>query len=352
LSRNGLAIQGGQPAFPNGPPAWPIADAAVQESVNQALASGQWGVYEGDLTLTLQQELQKTFKQNSSLLSCSGTISVELALRGVGVKADDEVILSAYDFPGNFRAIEAIGAMPVLVDVVQGGQMADIEGIVSRFATQRISVVEDVCQSPGGLLKGRPLGSFGNVATLSFGGSKLLSAGRGGAILSNDESIIQRAKIFAHRGNDAFPLSQLQAAVVIPQLDQLHHRNQQRHVAAKTISDAINQLNGLRSLELDAVGETVGGFYKLPVLIEDDLSFDRANFLSSVQAEGIAMDVGFRGFAKRSQRRCRRVGALDNAVKASSNTMLLHHPILLADESDIEKLIASIGHCYRYCLDS
>ena len=119
---------------------------------------------------------------------------------------------------------------------------------------------------PGGQFAGKlQLGTFGDVATFSFGGSKLLSAGRGGAVLSNDEAIIQRAKIFAHRGNDAFPLSQIQAALLLPQLDLLHARNQQRHSVAKRIVDAIEPLVGLTSLSLGNVGETIGGFYKLPV---------------------------------------------------------------------------------------
>lgn len=372
-----LAIQGGPPTFPDGPPEWPVADESIIDSVNQALQSGQWGVYEGALTAQLHERLEAEFEMGYSLLCSSGTIGVELALRGVGVKPGDEVILSAYDFPGNFRAIEAIGAVPVLVDVVAGGwvmdpmqvaaaisdnttaviashlhgQTVDVEAILEIVEPHRVKIVEDVCQSPGGRISAKPLGVRGAVATFSFGGSKLLSAGRGGAVLSHDESTIQRAKIFANRGNDAFPLSQIQAALLLPQIQQLKSRNRKRHAVAKKIADKVNSLTGLSSLELVQSGDNLGGFYKLPIMIDHASVLDRARFLATIQAEGVAIDAGFRGFTKRSTRRCRHVGALPHATLAAANTMLLHHPILLADDDQIDRLIDAMGRCHNFCLE-
>ena len=377
MSHSPLAIQGGKPTFPAGPPAWPIADDGIRKSVDGALQSGQWGVYEGDLTARLHQRLQTEFRLNHSLLCSSGTIGVELGLRGVGVKPGDEVVLSAYDFPGNFRSIEAVGATPVLVDVVEDGWVMDPRQVnaaisnkttaiivshlhgqtagvetISEIAHRRgVKIVEDVCQSPGGQHGERTLGTTGDVATLSFGGSKLLSAGRGGAILSDDQATIQRAKIFANRGNDAFPLSQIQAALLLPQLELLHDRNLQRHQSAEKIAHAVNQLEWLGSLSIPTTGDNVGAYYKLPILIRPDSPFDRAKFLSAIQAEGIAMDIGFRGFAKRSVRRCRQAGALANAVAAAENTMLLHHPILLSDDDHVHRLIEAIQRCHEFCLE-
>jgi len=378
LNQTRLAIEGGQPAFPAGPPQWPIADDAIMASVNQSLQSGQWGKYDGELTLDLQAKLESQFGAQHSLLCSSGTVSVELALRGVGVKAGDEVILSAYDFPGNFRSIEAIGATPVLVDVIEDGwvmnisqitdaisdktaaivvshlhgQFADAEAIRGRADGQGIKVVEDVCQAPGAVVNGKPLGCVGDVATYSFGGSKLLSAGRGGAILSNDPGVIQRAKIFAHRGNDAFPLSQIQAALLLPQLDSLADFTQKRRQSATKITNAIGQLDGLTSLQITGDERTTGGYYKLPLMIDESFPVAREMFVSVVQSEGVAMDVGFRGFVKRTQRRCRAVGDLTNAAHAASQTMLLHHPILLADDQEIERLVDVIGRCYKFLRDA
>ena len=79
-------------------------------------------------------------------------------------------------------------------------------------------MIEDACQAPGAMLEGRRAGTFGDVGVLSFGGSKLLTSGRGGAVLTSDAHMAQRIRLYTQRGNEAYPLSEMQAAVVLPQL--------------------------------------------------------------------------------------------------------------------------------------
>ena len=115
------------------------------------------------------------------------------------------MILAAYDFPGNFRSVEAVGARPVLVDIdprtwcldsgriaaavspatravivshLHGG-LADMAQICEIASAHHLSVIEDACQAAGAQVQGRPAGAWGDAAVLSFGGSKLLTAGRG-----------------------------------------------------------------------------------------------------------------------------------------------------------------------------
>jgi hypothetical protein len=133
-----LKIEGGIAAFPAGPPAWPVADDAIVTSINNALTSGQWGLYEGELLQQVHAALRSMWGLEHSLLCSSGTVAVELALRAAGVKAGDEVILAAYDFPGNFRAIEAVGARPVLVDVLPGRWTIDARHVEAAFPPKRV----------------------------------------------------------------------------------------------------------------------------------------------------------------------------------------------------------------------
>ena len=237
MSVRKLAIEGGEPAFPNGPPSWPVADDKVASALHDIVQTGNWGKYDSPVLDSLIEKLKNTFAVEFVLPCSSGTIAVELALRGAGVKSGDEVIIAAYDFPGNFRAIEAIGARPVLVDIAQNNWVMNLDQISQAVSPEtkailvshlhghllhmneaqsvasrhRLVLIEDTCQAPGSSIAGKACGSIGDSAALSFGGSKLLSAGRGGALLTNDNAIYQRAKIFGSRGNEAFPLSQLQA---------------------------------------------------------------------------------------------------------------------------------------------
>ena len=357
-----LAINGGPRAVTNKISPWPVASAAVKAALQEVVDSNTWGAYDGQSIVDLQTSLQQSFGCAHSMLCCSGTMAVELALRGVGVKPDTEVVLAGYDFPGNFRAIEAVGAKPVLVDVVEGGWIVDPANVVSAIGKptsailvshlhgqlldvealrktlpDSIPIVEDCCQVPGAVFNGQVCGSFGDVSAFSFGGSKLLSSGRGGALLSNDESIIRKAQLFGARGNEAFPLSQLQATVLVPQLSELSQRNVDRQTAVETIVESVAKSCG--SFLTRPETQTASAWYKLPWLLRDVV--DREVVLARLQAEGVPVDVGFRGFAKRTGRRCRKVGELPNAIRAASQTILMHHPALLEPADTRQQIISA-----------
>ncbi|MEE3373020.1 MAG: aminotransferase class V-fold PLP-dependent enzyme [Planctomycetota bacterium] len=370
VSTSMLARDGGKPVFPEGPPSWPLMDPEVREALLAAYADGSWGSYHGRHTERLIEQLAERHHLENVWLCASGTVAVEVALRGLGIGDGDEVVLAAYDFPGNFRAIEAVGARPVLVDIncetwcldaeavepalesqtrailvshLHGGMaaMSDLRELADRHG---MAIVEDACQSPGARVDGRVAGTWGDVGVLSFGGSKLLTAGRGGAILTNRQDVYQRAKIFCERGNDAFPLSELQASVLLPQLEKLPNRNR---VRANNVRRLLAQCEGLELLQPLSVPDSgeQASYYKLAwkVLQRAGAPCTREEFLAAMQAEGVAIDAGFRGFGKRSARRCRRVGDLLNSKLAAEDTVLLHHPVLLQPVAVIDQLVQAIG---------
>jgi dTDP-4-amino-4,6-dideoxygalactose transaminase len=207
---------------------------------------------------------------------------------------------------------------------------------------RKLALVEDACQAPGALVQGRVAGTWGDVGVLSFGGSKLLTAGRGGAIVTNHEPVWQRAKIFCERGNHAFPLSELQATVLLPQLSKLNNRNSHRRASAKNLIEktaAIQALHPVRATPPDSAAS----FFKLAWLYDSNYCGDwpREKFVAAVQAEGVAMDIGFRGFVRRGNR-CRRVGSLEHSAAAAEETVLLHHPVLLESEATIHLVAEAI----------
>ena len=364
-----LAIQGGDPVFPAGPPGWPCDDPGVRAAVDAALEDGSWGRYHGPHGDALAVRLAELHDTPFVHLCCSGTLGVELALRGLGVSSGDEVILAAYDFRGNFRAVESIGARPVLVDIRAGGWCLDTEQIAAAHSSRTralivshlhgelvdmralmenchelgIQVVEDACQVPGAIIEGRSAGGWGDVAVMSFGGSKLLTAGRGGAVLTRHESVFQRAQVFGERGNAAFPLSELQAAVLLPQLDQLSPRNSLRR---QSVARLLNQLTDTR--ELLPAGRVLSpdeaSFFKVPWRWRPAIGGGpaRDEFLAAMQAEGVAIGAGFRGFAGRSDRRCRKVGGLSHSIEAAEATVLLHHPVLLQGDDCVDRVGAAL----------
>lgn len=367
-SKESLALHGGQPAVSGNTPPWPVPDPDVESALRAAYRDGSWGTYHGPHSQRLVEMLRQLHDVEFVTLCSSGTIAVELALRGIPVGPGDEVILAGYDFPGNFRCIEAVGGQPVLVDIdpdtwclnvqqlseaissttkavivshLHGGT-ASMKQIRDIADDHGLAVIEDACQAPGATVNARVAGTWGDAGVLSFGGSKLLTAGRGGALVTRRADLHQRVKIFCERGNNAFPLSELQAAVLPPQLEKLKMRNQQRLANVQRLLAALDDVARLQPVRIDS-GPNQPCFYKVAWLYRPDPDqVDRQLLIDALQAEGVAVGDGFRGFARRSNRRCRRAGSLDHSRRAAEQTILLHHPVLLEPPGTMDQVAAAL----------
>src|SRR5256885_2272952 len=127
------------------------------------------------------------------------------------------------------RLADAIGpaTRAAVVSHLHGG-IVPMRQVMQVAAARGVAVVEDAAQAPGAVVQGRKAGTWGDAGVLSFGGSKLLTAGRGGALLTPHADVHQRARLVLNRGNITCPLSELQAAVLLPPLDKLNARNARR----------------------------------------------------------------------------------------------------------------------------
>lgn len=364
------ALLGGAPIRPEGPPDWPPADDAVRAALLAAFDDRSWGKYSGGHVERLQRRLAEWLGVPFALCCASGTFAVEAALRAVGVGPGDEVVLAAYDYPGNFLSVHALGARPVLIDVAPGnwnlapqalpdalgpatkavvashlhGGLVPMREVMAICGARGVAVVEDAAQAPGATVQGRPAGAWGDVGTLSFGGSKLLCAGRGGALVTARADVHQRARLALGRGNNLVcPLSELQAAVLLPQLEALAGRHARRAEAVARLAGEVATVPGLRLLANVADGSP--GYYKVG-LRYDAAAFGlaRGRLVAAMRAEGIALDEGFRALhAGRAPSRWRGARPLAEAARAGEGMLVLHHPVLLEGE----EAIAEIGEALR-----
>src|SRR5690606_25444595 len=232
----------------------------------------------------------------------------------------DEVALSAYDFHSNFAAIQQASATPLVYEIRPEDAQLDVSQVAAALASQTrgvlashlhgrlvdlpalrrmcdergLSVIEDACQAAGATVAGRPAGRWGDVGVLSFGGSKLLSAGRGGALLTHRSDVIQRIRRYLRGDNHAYTLSEMQAAVLLPQLDMLPVRHQQRQRSVFALDEALTAVAGLRRFAAPP-SEWSPAFYKVG-LVFDAEAFDglsREAFCRALRAEGLPVDPGF-----------------------------------------------------------
>lgn len=359
------ALLGGPAVRPEGPPEWPRRTAGTDAVLAQLRDSGDWGRYHGPHAAAISQAITATIGVEHLQLCSSGTVAVELALRAAQVRPGDEVILSAYDFKANFTNITLLGATPVLVDCRENDAQLDVSqveaaitdktkaiiashlqgGLVEIAALReiadrrRIVLIEDVCQAPGANVSGRPAGAWGDIATFSFGGSKLITAGRGGAVVTSRPELAQRIKLFTQRGNDAYPLSEIQAALLLPQWKQLATDNARRW-------ETVQQLGDLRGLRRFGVTDSNHpAFYKVGFWYDPAayVGLPRDRFCQALRAEGIPFDPGFAALHQiHARRRFRAIGELPTAARACAQVVMLHHPLLLEGTVAVEQIWAAL----------
>ncbi len=336
-------------------PIWPPQWPEIEQAAIGVIRSGQWGNYHSQVCNALEKRLANRFQASHVRLCCSGSAAIEIALRASGVGSGHEVIVSAYDYPGNFRAIELVGARPVLVDVapgslgldasqleIAGGQQvraviashlfgvaADIQRLRGECDHRDWILIEDACQVPGMVIQGQPAGSFGHFGTLSFGGSKPLSSGCGGALLTSDPRLAARWGPLLDRPSDAMPLSPLQAAVLAPQLDRLNELNQRRLATVAFLeSQIVPQLPDWQWLSrLDR--SVAPCHYKVAWAAKSDP--DRRRIVDLAIDLGLPVGEGFHAMSRSSDRRCRKPIPLERSKKLGETAFVLDHSALLID---------------------
>lgn len=244
----------------------PPVDDEIKHAVLAAIESRQYIL--GPQCRDLETELARYTGVRHAVLTSSATAGLWLALRALGVKAGDEVLVPAHTAFPTVEAVCWTEATPVFVDVddwytldVQDaaqkvtprtvgvipvhlyGQPADLEGIRDLAARYGLWVLEDCAQAQGATWDGRRVGSFGRAAVYSFYPSKNLPAmGDGGAVLTSDDEIAARCRRLRDHGRlnkdvhaeVGFNLrfSELQAAALRVLLRRLDAMNDRRRALA------------------------------------------------------------------------------------------------------------------------
>jgi dTDP-4-amino-4,6-dideoxygalactose transaminase len=195
------------------------------EYVAEAVARGHIAG-DGPFTIRCHALLEQITGCGKALLTTSCTHALEMAALLLDVGPDDEVIVPSFTFVSTVNAFVLRGARPVFVDVRRDTLNMD-EDQVARAITRRtraivpvhyagvgcemdalaelatrhgVAIVEDAAHGLFGRYRGRPLGSFGALATLSFHDTKNVTCGEGGALLINDQRFVERAEILREKG--------------------------------------------------------------------------------------------------------------------------------------------------------
>lgn len=205
------------------------------EYVTDCVKTG-WVSSAGAYVNRFEEDLAKFVGVKRAVAVVNGTAALHIALKVVGVKAEDEVLMPSLTFIATANAVSYLGAVPHFIDVsintlgvdadklkiyleqigkLQNNQLynretgrrisalvpmhtfghaADIEGLLKVCEMYNLTLVEDAAESLGSYNNGKHTGSFGKVSALSFNGNKIMTTGGGGAIVTDDDALADYAK--------------------------------------------------------------------------------------------------------------------------------------------------------------
>jgi dTDP-4-amino-4,6-dideoxygalactose transaminase len=298
--------------------------------IDEALASGKLSG-NGRFAHRCARRLEERLGAPRALITPSCTAALEMAAMLCDLRPGDEVIMPSFTFVSTANAFALRGAVPVFVDIRRdtlnvdpdlieaavtdrtraivvvhyGGVGCDMDRIMSIARAHGLMVVEDAAHSLPGTWRDQQLGSIGHVATFSFHETKNVHCGEGGALVINDESLIERAEILQEKGTDrarffrgevdkytwrdkgsSYLLSEVAAAFLCAQLEHLDEVTIERRAIWATYHDAFAELESEGLVRRPIVPDHCkhsGHLYYL-LLPEPHL---RDGFIEALQARGV-----------------------------------------------------------------
>ncbi len=269
-------------------------DEREKQALLEVMESGSpfryWGPGKPTKVLRFEENFAKYMGARFALGVTSGTAALDCAVTGMGIGPGDEVIVPAYTWWSDYTCVVHAGALPVFADIdstlnidpedferkitprtkaviavhLLGGP-CDMEPIMEIARKHKVAVLEDSAQCVGGSYRGRKLGSIGDVGIYSFQINKTMTSGEGGAVVTSDPLIYQRAARFHNMGTihqlfldrsgldlaqtfagENFRMSELTGAVLGAQLSKLDTMVAQLSANGRAIYDGIKNLPGIR----------------------------------------------------------------------------------------------------------
>jgi dTDP-4-amino-4,6-dideoxygalactose transaminase len=387
-------------------PSWPRWDESERARLDEVITSGAWSNARGEQARLWAAEFAGLHGARHGLPLTNGTHTLEAALIACGIGEGDEVIVPALTFVATATAALAVNAIPVLVDVEAdslcidvaaaeaaitartravmavhlGGRPCDLDALVDLCKKHDLVLIEDCAHAHGSRWRGRGVGTFGSFGSFSFEAGKLITAGEGGALITDDEALRARAWEFVDCGRVAGQLghqhasagsnlrmTEWQGGVLRAQTQRFPEQHRRREEHAKLLDGALEQIPGLRPQSSDPRIDSRA--YYVYILHYDPAEFadlPLSGFETALAAEGIQLGSCYPSlnrlevFSDRRFSPRHRAGApaidyaaqhLPQAEAAMTSTVWLYHPMLLAEPEDVLDIATTMERIQQHAGD-
>ncbi|MEV6964308.1 DegT/DnrJ/EryC1/StrS family aminotransferase [Hamadaea sp. NPDC051192] len=384
-----LAIDGGTPVREAPFPRWPVAGEEEGAAIAEVLASGRWGSTHGDRVSGFETAFAQYQQAAHGICLTNGTLALVAALHAMGVGHGDEVIVPAYTFVASASAVLFANAVPVFADIRAdthlldpqqiealitprtraimavhiAGRPCDMDALLDIGARHGIPVIEDAAQAHGASWRGRRVGAIGSCGTFSFQTSKNISAGEGGAVVTDDEKLADEVYSMVNlgrvRGGGWYQhdrvgynlrLTEFQAAVLDAQLRRHPQQQATRSANAALLASLLRDTEVVLPSEDPRVTE-----HGLHLFLFQVPGRDRDGFVQALAAEGIPCMAGYQGLHRNEalRQKAEALASLTGAPlpswdcpvtdRVAAQTVWLPHQTLLGSADDTADIAAAVS---------
>ena len=394
-----LAMLGGKKAKGKPFPAWPYYDSSEERALKDVLESRVWWRTPGTKTLEFEKSFAKFHGARHGIAVTNGTAALEVTIAALGISAGDEVIVPNFTFVATASAVLFANALPVLVDVDpetycidpdlvedaitsrtkaiiavhMGGHPADLDRLKKIASRKRLALIEDSAHAHASEWRGQRVGTFGTAGTFSFQSSKLITAGEGGMIISNNDKFEVQARSVHDCGRmpgewfyshfiygSNYRLSEWQGAILQVQLGRLDEQTKRRHHNARLLDRLLRAIPGITPQKLDDRCTRNGQYaYIFHVNKKQFAGLSPERFIEALNAEGIPDQASYpplhqldmfrngeyrkRLSGKQSKEKHKFLkGKFPVTQRAAWETVWLPQPVLLGDEEDMHEIATAI----------
>ncbi|HVU93256.1 MAG TPA: DegT/DnrJ/EryC1/StrS family aminotransferase [Jatrophihabitans sp.] len=344
--------------------------AQTEELVLQVLRSGM--LAQGPMVKRFEDEFAALVGVRNAVAVNNGTTALVASLQVLDLQPGDEVLTSPFTFVATLNAILESGATAVFADIRADdfcldpdavkaeigprtkvlmpvhlyGQCADMDALVPMAREHDLRIVEDAAQAHGASLGDRRAGSFG-LGCFSFYGTKNVTTGEGGMITTDDDDLADRLRVLRNQGmrqryqyevaGQNYRLTDLQAALAIPQLAELDERTARRRSNADRLIAGLSGVPGLRvPQQLPGRGHV---WHQFTVLVTPEAPLARDEFVARLTERGVGCGVYYPKLVfdydcYRGSDRVRAAEAPVAAAIAEQAVSLPVHPKLAPEEVD------------------
>jgi dTDP-4-amino-4,6-dideoxygalactose transaminase len=365
-------------------PQWPIADQRERDLIDEVLNSKQWGGFH-EIVARFEQQFAEFHQCRYGISAVNGTLTLEMALACAGIKPGDEVIVPAISFISTATAVSRVGAIPVFVDIEPytfnidperiraaitpktkavipvhfGGPLADMDRTMAIAEDHGLIVIEDAAHAQGSEWNRKRAGSFGLISSYSFQNGKVITAGEGGMVLTNSESVAADLRSFGNQGRRPgytffhhfdlatnLRLTGLQAAVLTAQLERLPSQIATRTKNAGMLLQLLSDVDGIHWQEIPSSVTANSWYLLLGRVDEKRFGMSRDEFHRLLTEAGIPCTPFYPHTLYENplyQKIPCRVTPCPNAEAYIRDAFWIPHNVLLGDE----ELMHDIAGCIR-----